>query len=111
MKFKQEAIEAGFCFWEEGELSHSADDIDWSSDYSETLEAYSRLITDPLVEENARLKNIILHLLGKNQYFICGDNNELDASGLPEKIQICPALGADGFAVYTKTKDYSAPEY
>ena len=31
--------------------------------------------------------------------------------GLPEKIMVCPAYGLDGFAIYTKTSNYSAPEY
>jgi hypothetical protein len=68
MQFKQPAIDAGFCFWEDGEQGHSSDEIDWSSDYSETLETYSQLITKPLIDENEKLKNIILHLLGKTQY-------------------------------------------
>ncbi len=44
-------------------------------------------------------------------YFICGEGGEKDAMGLPEKILVCPAYGLDGFAIYTKTSDYSAPEY
>ena len=44
-------------------------------------------------------------------YFICGDSGEKDTMGLPEKILVCPAYGLDGFAIYTKTSDYSAPEY
>lgn len=111
MQFKQQAVQAGFCFWGDGESSHTTNDIDWSSDYSETLETYSHLITNPLLEENVKLKNIILHLLGKNQYFVCGDSNDPNDSGLPSKIQVCPALGSDGFAVYVLHTDYSAPEY
>jgi hypothetical protein len=44
-------------------------------------------------------------------YFICGEGGEKDDMGLPEKIMVCPAYGLDGFAMYTKTSDYSAPEY
>jgi hypothetical protein len=44
-------------------------------------------------------------------YFICGESGEKDSMGLPEKILVCPAYGLDGFAIYTKTSDYSAPEY
>jgi hypothetical protein len=44
-------------------------------------------------------------------YFICGEAGEKDDMGLPEKIMVCPAYGLDGFAMYTKTSDYSAPEY
>ena len=44
-------------------------------------------------------------------YFICGEGGEKDSMGLPTKLLICPAYGADGFAIYTKTSDYSAPGY
>jgi len=42
-------------------------------------------------------------------YFICGQLGETDDMGLPEHITVCPAHGLDGFAVYSKTKDYTAP--
>jgi len=44
-------------------------------------------------------------------YFICGEGGEKDDMGLPEKIMVCPAYGLDGFAIYSKTSGYSAPEY
>jgi hypothetical protein len=44
-------------------------------------------------------------------FFICGEAGTKDAMGLPEKIMVCPAYGLDGFAIYTKTSNYSAPEY
>ena len=44
-------------------------------------------------------------------YFICGEGGEKDNMGLPEMIFICPSYGADGFALYKKHKDYSAPGY
>ena len=44
-------------------------------------------------------------------YFICGEGGEKDDMGLPEKIMVCPAYGLDGFAIYTKTSNYSAPDY
>ena len=44
-------------------------------------------------------------------YFICGEGGEKDSMNLPEKILVCPAYGSDGFAVYTKSSDYSAPGY
>lgn len=44
-------------------------------------------------------------------FFICGNSEEKDEMGLPSKILICPSYGSDGFAIYTKTTDYSAPGY
>ena len=44
-------------------------------------------------------------------FFICGEGGEKDNMGLPEKILVRPAYGLDGFAIYTKTSNYSAPEY
>lgn len=44
-------------------------------------------------------------------YFICGDAGEKDDMGLPKMLLICPGYGLDGFAVYTKTSPYSAPEF
>lgn len=41
--------------------------------------------------------------------FICGLSGARDQMGLPERLFICPAEGLDGFAVYTKTRDYDAP--
>jgi hypothetical protein len=62
------------------------------------------------------LKNaetILKHILAEKTgfYFICGEAGNKDTLGLPEKIFVCPTYGADGFAVYTKTSEYSAPSY
>jgi len=35
----------------------------------------------------------------------------VDADGMNEYILVCPMYGADGFAMYKKHKDYSAPGY
>jgi hypothetical protein len=61
-----------------------------------------------------KLKTIFLHAQAERYsgvYFICGESGERDSAGLPEKILVCPAYGLDGFAIYTKTSDYSAPGY
>lgn len=59
------------------------------------------------------LKNILRKLLPEKsgQYFICGRAGGEDEFGLPEHVFICPTYGLDGFAIYTKTKEYSAPGY
>lgn len=60
-----------------------------------------------------RLKKIWGHSVPEmsGQYFICGEGvgGERDEMGLPEYISVCPAFGLDGFALYKKHKDYSAP--
>ena len=68
---------------------------------------------EQLREENERLKKIIRHAAADRTgvYFICGEGGKKDAVGLPNQIQVCPAIGSDGFAIYTKTTEYSAPEY
>ena len=47
----------------------------------------------------------------RDVYFICGEGGEKDEYGLPMKLFVCPGYGADGMAIYTKTTEYSAPEY
>ena len=61
-----------------------------------------------------KLKTILVHAQPDKfagMFFICGEGGNKDTMGLPEKILVCPAYGLDGFAVYTKTADYSAPGY
>lgn len=73
------------------------------------LEAY-----EGELEKLRRVHTMVRHLSAEKLdgvFFICGEGGEKDAMGLPEKIMICPAYGLDGFAIYTKTSNYSAPEY
>ena len=72
-----------------------------------------KTITDEEYELFEKLKNIWMHSVPEQsgKYFICGEVGLKDAVGLPEEILVCPAYGSDGFAVYTKTTDYSAPGY
>jgi hypothetical protein len=61
-----------------------------------------------------RVHKMVRHLSAdklNGVYFICGEGGEKDDMGLPEKIMVCPAYGLDGFAIYSKTSGYSAPEY
>lgn len=66
-----------------------------------------------LQAENDRLKAMIRHAVADRTgvYFICGDGGTKDDLGLPEIILVCPAYGADGFAIYKKASEYSAPSY
>lgn len=66
-----------------------------------------------LEEQNLKLKTMIRHAVAERTgvYFICGEAGAKDNVGLPEKVLMCPAFGSDGFAIYTKTSEYSAPGY
>jgi hypothetical protein len=44
-------------------------------------------------------------------YFICGEGGVKDDNGLPERLHICPAYGADWMMLYTRTDKTSGPEY
>jgi len=64
-----------------------------------------------LKKENARLVEELKRLYGVDRPFICGVVGTVGSDGMNEYILVCPAYGADGFAMYKKHKDYSAPEY
>ena len=66
---------------------------------------------EKLRKENARLVEELKRLYGVDRPFICGTAGKTDADGMNEYILVCPMYGADGFAMYKKHKDYSAPEY
>lgn len=61
--------------------------------------------------------NAILSLVKESNFeqsgspFICGSAGKPDRFGLHDTYFICPTYGLDGMAVYTRTKDYSAPGY
>jgi hypothetical protein len=44
-------------------------------------------------------------------YFVCGEGGTKDDNGLPERLHVCPAYGADWIMVYTRTDKTSGPEY
>jgi hypothetical protein len=64
-----------------------------------------------LVTENTRMRDELKALYGVDKPFICGVAGEVQEDGMNEYILVCPAYGADGFAMYKKYKNYSAPEY
>jgi hypothetical protein len=73
------------------------------------LEAY-----EGELEKLRRVFKMVRHISAEKLdgvFFICGEAGEKDEMGLPEKILVCPSYGLDGFAIYTKTSGYSAPEY
>ena len=66
---------------------------------------------EQLRKENARLVEELKRLYGVDRPFICGTAGSKQQDNLHEYILVCPAYGADGFAMYRKHKDYSAPSY
>jgi hypothetical protein len=64
-----------------------------------------------LEAENAKLRDMLRKLSGRGAPFICGAGTETGKDGLPEMIMVCPSFGLDGFAIYRKSSDYSAPSY
>jgi hypothetical protein len=66
---------------------------------------------EQLRKENARLVEELKRLYGVDRPFICGTIGTVGQDGMNEFVLVCPAYGADGFAMYKKHKDYSAPGY
>jgi hypothetical protein len=64
-----------------------------------------------LREENAKLKEELQRLYGVDRPFVCGWAGKEGEDGMKEFVLVCPAYGADGYALYKKHKDYSAPGY
>ena len=73
-------------------------------------------ITKAEYERLTRIEKIVVHALAQKTspagvFFICGTQGPEDENGLPEKILVSPGSGLDGFAVYTRTSEYSTPSY
>jgi hypothetical protein len=66
---------------------------------------------EQLRKENARLVEELKRLYGVERPFVCGWAGSEGADGMQEYVLICPAYGADGFALYKKHRDYSSPGY
>jgi|TARA_B110000908_G_scaffold171941_1_gene236642 hypothetical protein len=75
---------------------------------------FMREISDKDYAFFLKLQKIVIHAAAEKYegvYFVCGEGGEKDPLGLPESIHVCPATGLDGFATYTKTREYSAPSW
>lgn len=64
-----------------------------------------------LKEEIKNLKEELKRLYGVERPFICGTAGNVGNDGLADVVLVCPMYGSDGFAIYKKYKDYSAPGY
>lgn len=78
--------------------------------YEEKIDYYKKLCLSH-VEDKEKIKLQLRQIKGLEQPFICGGSGEKDSLGMTEVIFICPAMGADGFAIYKMTTPYSAPGY
>ena len=99
--------------WEEGfELEFNTTQIDAHLlPDVELFSLFKDILTKNLQTQNSNYKEELRKLYGVDRPFICGDAGERGADGLKEYILVCPMYGADGFAMYKKHKDYSAPGY
>jgi len=70
-------------------------------------------ITEEEFRQFEALKKVWIHLRAEHTgaFFICGESGEKDSMSLPEHVMVCPSHGLDGVAMYTKSKEYSAPEW
>jgi hypothetical protein len=59
----------------------------------------------------AKYREELKRLYGVERPFICGTVGEKGLDNMHEYVLVCPMYGADGFAIYKKHKDYSAPGY
>lgn len=77
------------------------------------------LAADRIEELLAKLKvleKVEMHLKTSypdksGSYFICGEGGVKDGNGLPERLHICPAYGADWMMTYQRTDKTHGPEY
>jgi hypothetical protein len=86
-------------------------DLDLLEVYTELLEMGMGRGESRLIKENKRMQEELRRLYGVERPFICGDVGDTDEYGMREYYLVCPMYGADGFALYKKHKEYSAPGY
>ena len=98
-------------------LERELDGVDQMNDL-DLLEFYDELrdmgfgrSESALLKDNERMKEELRRLYGVDRPFICGYAGEDGADNMKEFVLVCPSYGADGFAMYKKHKDYSAPGY
>lgn len=65
------------------------------------------------LEAYARIRAVIVHSRPEitGEYFICGGSEVDEALGVPERVEICPAMGSDVVYVYERTDRSIAPQW
>jgi len=83
----------------------------WYQTGEDMMDYYEEVLL--LRKKVEKYETILKHAVSEKTgvFFICGEAGEKDDMGLPEKIMVCPAYGLEGFAMYEKHTDYSAPEW
>jgi hypothetical protein len=86
--------------------------VEWEDE--DALEAAYRI--EYLSKKIKLLEKVELYLKtsypeGSGFYFICGEGGTKNDNGLPERLHVCPAYGADWMMLYTRTDKTSGPEY
>lgn len=80
----------------------------WTEDAADRIEALSAKLK---VLEKTELYLKTMYPEKSGHYFICGEGGVKDGNGLPERLHICPAYGADWMMLYTRTDKTHGPEY
>jgi hypothetical protein len=80
----------------------------WTEDAADRIE---QLTAKLKVLEKTELYLKTMYPEKSGHYFICGESPIKDENGLPERLHICPAYGADWMMLYTRTDKTHGPEY
>jgi hypothetical protein len=57
-------------------------------------------------EQATVLRRLLPDQFGGGIYFICGEGGDKDQNGLPDRIHVCPAYGADWSMIYERMNIY-----
>ena len=65
------------------------------------------------LEAYARIRATIIHSRPEltGEYFICGGSEVDERLGVPERVEICPAMGSDVVYIYERTDRSIVPEW
>lgn len=85
--------------------------LGYQSDMFNTVEDMEKLVKVAKYLQRVKTALLTSEPEKSGALFITGVSGERDDMGLPEYISVCPTHGLDGFAMYKKHTEYSAPSY
>lgn len=85
--------------------------LGYQSDMFNTVEDMEKLVKVAKYLQKVKTALLTSKPEKSGALFITGVSGERDDMGLPEYISVCPTHGLDGFAMYKKHTEYSAPSY
>lgn len=85
--------------------------LGYQSDMFNTVEDMGKLVKVAKYLQKVKTALLTSEPEKSGALFITGVSGERDDMGLPEYISVCPTHGLDGFAMYKKHTEYSAPGY